>query len=419
LGNDEEANRFADRLLGLETTHEDRWVKAAETFSLIGRDEQVLDVLNRRLANGNDEWSPDLALLYHFAAVAAARTGDVAAARQHWKKAIQLGRAVPIASNNLEDLHKPAGERNGPWGFGLADLVSKSQVEEFARRMKSGKNDDDVQRRAREFLDAHSYWRRLLPLLLDRGDADAREFAVTLASIADTDPLREALKAFAQGRWGSDQLRMRAAQHLAQVGALPSGPIRMWVNGESTEVMLLGFEISSEPMIERRRPARVEKLHQQAWTAMEENRMRKAESLWREALRLDPEAPDLEFNLSVTIRCQGRDSEADEIVGSIHARQPDYLFARTEFALNHLKNKDFAAAETLLAPLRSLRRLHVTEFRALVYAHGELFKAQKNFAAARSWFEMWRAYDPDDEQMNAWGRTLYLNAFERLLPWNG
>ncbi|MBI5496510.1 MAG: hypothetical protein HY904_15920 [Deltaproteobacteria bacterium] len=73
----------------------------------------------------------------------------------------------------------------------------------------------------------------------------------------------------------------------------------------------------------------------------------------------------------------------------LHARFPDYLFARTEAAKRMIRRGDLAGAREKLAPVRALPRLHVTEYAALCSAEVELLLADGDRAGAERRLDIW------------------------------
>ena len=152
---------------------------------------------------------------------------------------------------------------------------------------------------------------------------------------------------------------------------------------------------------------------------MREGDADRGERLIKQALELEPDAPDLWNNLTAAYSRQGREQDATAIVRQIHERHPDYLFGRTNLALVHLQAGEIGAARALLEPLLSRKRFHVSEMSALMNAELELAVAQNNLDAAQSWLSLWMQVDPDNPVLAAWQRRLEKPGRQRLFGRRG
>ncbi len=65
-----------------------------------------------------------------------------------------------------------------------------------------------------------------------------------------------------------------------------------------------------------------------------------------------------------------------------------------------------AEAKGLLDPMLEWERFHVNEFANFCAAQAELYLADSNPTAARSWIEMWAGVDPDNPEIKEWRRRL-------------
>src|SRR5262249_43301675 len=149
----DEAREPLERLRALPDAGPLYWVKLAETFSYLGDDAAVLETWEHAEPDKKHIAPDQLGLLHHLAAVAAARTGDEKEARKHWRQALKLSPDSQDAAENMEDLKRSVGERNGPWPFGLTHWIRRELVEEMARRVgeaNKGKNKRPVQDVMRE-----------------------------------------------------------------------------------------------------------------------------------------------------------------------------------------------------------------------------------------------------------------------------
>jgi len=361
---------------------------------VLGDDEGVLAAADGAWAAHRDLPDDDAGMIEHLAAVASYRLGREADARRRWKRAVKASPGLDPPRANLADLDRPVGERNAAWPFGLGHWVTGALVERFAARVAAaGKRAGAAEKATREFLDDHPGLAALIPVLLDRGDPAGREFAVQTALLARTPATLAALRDFALGQRGPDALRHQAAQAASEAGLIPSGPVRMWMNGEWHEILLLGFEITRETTGEL--SERAGDLVGRALDLLRAGDGVPAERLLREALEADPGSPSVLNNLAAALRVQGRDTEADELIRDIHRRFPDYFFGIIGVAMLDIEAGRFEEAAALLNPLLRQKKFHVSEFAALAGAEIQLQLARGEKGGARSWLKMLEEAVPD------------------------
>jgi len=132
---------------------------------------------------------------------------------------------------------------------------------------------------------------------------------------------------------------------------------------------------------------------------------------------LEPEVPDLMYNLTVAFRQQGRSEESKTRLRDLVTRHPDYIFASAAWAKLLLEKGEGEAAEAILKPFLSRERFHILEFSAFMDAYIEVMLAKKGEKIARSWLEMWSRVNSQvqykDPQLDYWrkrlGRSLKLS----------
>jgi hypothetical protein len=72
---------------------------------------------------------------------------------------------------------------------------------------------------------------------------------------------------------------MKAPQLAVHQGALPAGRVQFWSEGEWREAILMGVEIHGEPVRDRQRPPRVERLLRQGVEYLNAGEMALAEEI--------------------------------------------------------------------------------------------------------------------------------------------
>lgn len=394
------ARAQAAQLKALELPQIDAAVKQTEALSFLG-DDQAVVVIAKRVEQAKPAAEPNAGLLWHFAAVAALRLGDQKAAQHYWGKVAKPAPWLDVVQANLDDLKQPIGARQGPWAFAFREWVPRTLAEDLAKHVQKASTRRDqhaVANTTRRFVQQHPALAALVPLLLDHGDPTGREFVLRLALMVETPDMFAALAEFALGQRGPDEARHRAAIAAQQAGAIPAGQVRLWMRGAWQDLILIGFEISDEPQIQGIKP-QVLKLQQAATVALRAGDAAGAVPLLQQAIQLQPSEPGLYNNLASAYSMQRRNEEARTLIHEIRTRFPDYFFGSVNLAMLHIQDGELDAAQALLDQLLTHKRLHTTEFSALMNVQVELAVARGNHDPARSWLDMWAQADPDNPQI--------------------
>ena len=98
-----------------------------------------------------------------------------------------------------------------------------------------------------------------------------------------------------------------------RAGLLPSGQVRMWLNGEWADALLFGFELHGEPVRTRKHKPQVEAWLLESIDASHEGDVDRAEGMLKKALAVEPDQTDLQNNLAALYAATGRESQAQEI----------------------------------------------------------------------------------------------------------
>jgi len=406
LGRFEEGRAVAGRMLASTADTVGGWLKKAEALSYLGLDQELLDVFAAsRRAEPNGEGGHD-GMLWHLAAVAALHLGREADARAWWREALRREPGLSLARENLKDVDRPASKRNGPWAYDVRYWLSRSTALELEREFRAGRQREAARGPARRYLRRHPELMAVIPAWLARGAPDARQFALMLIEAAELPELAQAAKEFALGQAGADDQRMKAAQLAVHQGALAAGRVQFWSEGAWREVILMGIEIHGEAVRDRRHPPQVERLLHQGVEYMNAGEMVLAEETLQQALKLEPDAPDLLNNLAATYAATDRQAEAESIWRALLEREPDYLFARASLGRIEAQRGHVAEARALLDPLLARRRMHFSEFASVAIAHIETGLADGKPHEAKSWLEMWERAMPDDPRVDIFRKEI-------------
>lgn len=401
-GRFEAAEAYATRLKAVRHENFDLEVKQAEALAFLGDDEGVREAYER--ANARlEQLSP---LLLHLAAAAHYRLGDEKKGKQLWRRAAKQQPPFLMAQESVGDLDRPVGERNIPWYWTLAYWVG-SQFTESLKQVfaMSGKNEKAVKKAALALLDQYPYLPSLLPHILDRGNGVAREFAVNYIGLVQTPALLRIAYDFALGQRGTDALRLKALQLVQETHPewIPEDkPILMWTNGKQAEIFTMNYEIYRDPEPPADMPEDVLDKLAEVYELLTAGEAESAERILRELLVVAPDFPSIYNQLSVALQMQGWEKESHDLVHETHRRFPDYFFARVSLARLYAKDKRIEEARSLLVPLARLKRLHISEFRALAQVHMDIALAEDNKDVARSWLDLWQQVEGDNPDLFQW-----------------
>ncbi len=369
-GRFEEAQRVADEFVATPARQADAHVAQLEALAHLGRDADIVTLASLVDAK---ELGSRFAFQQHFLAYAQCRLGDERSARATWKKCCRTHPHPDAADENLADLE--AGTGHAPWPFSTTNWIPSAIVNQFKFEHAGQLGTPQ----ARQML------ARLTPALLDRGDPQSRQIAVSMARIEQTPEQLEALKQFTFGCRGPDQLRFYCQQFLIQLGLVDSGPHRIYSNGQWIEARSFVAEITTEPRPSSSPPWVIEALTQ-AVTANNAGNYEQAEAMYEQVLAAEPDNCTAAYNqCAVWASRDGTQAEARirERIQQLHADFPDYIFARIAMAQFVLTDEDDAdKAHQMVAPILDAKQLHIDEAKALFIFQTQLAIKQRNLPAA-------------------------------------
>jgi len=390
------AQPFAERLLQ-QTAHEETLPKVVEGLAYLGDYPAIVRLFEQTKMKPSDgPEDPQLAMLYHLAGVAYAHQGNDKRAKQLWQQALKVTPDYDIAQDNLDNLKQPVGERVRAFPFSLAQWVPTGWFEELAKSLGTGHlSESALKARIEKFLQLRPELAALLPILMERGDAEARETVRQIGEAAQLPILAE----FALSEHGTDSERMQAAQRATELGMLPRGkPVPLYIKGQRTELQLLGYEITSEPD-SRRIPGSTQRLIESIHEMLTDERYVEAERAARAATAKVPGEQTLWNYLMVSLQAQGKIEEADALTLEIAERFPNYSFAQISLARLYTRQGKLDQARQLIEPMTNRSSFHTSEFTAFCAAQIELMLAENNKDAAQSWLQMWEQVVPDNPNL--------------------
>lgn len=400
----EEAQTYAQRLQHITSDSLDLEMKQAEAFAFIGDDVQVWAAYER--AKNKSKHLPPLFL--HLAAVAAYRMDNEKSAWQLWRRAVKVMPSFDLAQESLAERGLPVNQRDIPWYWSFSYWFPQDfgpLLQKYLGTNIQQMSEQRLERGMKGLLAERPYLPKLFAHMLERGDRETREFAFNIIQLVQTPELLQICYDFAQSPHGTDEMRMEAMQFISQnhPAMLPEDKmVSMWINGQQTELFMLGFEITDEPEgVEGVSDAILDK-HETAYNLLMNDELEEAEVLLQEIIAEAPEFYSAYNQLAVVYSMQGRTEEAHALVEETHERFPDYFFARIALARIRSRDGQTEEAKDLIQPLLRLPKLHISEFRALAQAQMDIALAEGQTEAARNWLNMWEQIEDDNPDIFPW-----------------
>ncbi len=381
----EDANAIANELVAAPPTgYSDAYLATLESLALLGRDRDIIDVCQNNTKV--DLVDPiHLALASHYLAYAHCRLDEPTEARKHWQAAIKAMPEFPEANDNL----RPTDEQREhvPWADPVQKWVPRKLLEKHARDRSVFSSEMLV---------------NVIATLLDRGDPNGREMGLELALFDITPAIAETLRAFALGKRGPLDMRMRALHALKEEGLIDAGSHRIFVTGEFTDIELLTTEIHDE--VDRHSNQEFSELMEQGGLAMGDQEFDIAEKCFQKAIELEPDVPIGHYNLaSVWLRRDGRagSRKGREKIEWIHQQHPDYAFAAIAMAQFKARDGDTKTAMKMLEPFFKMPRLHISEAKALYVSQIQILMEAEDWDAARKSLVMLKQICDDDDPLTS------------------
>ena len=145
---------------------------------------------------------------------------------------------------------------------------------------------------------------------LDRGDEPAQFAAIQFAMVDASPKSVELLLKFVKSRRGSDSVRYLTAVAMKKRNFIRAEEIEIFFEGKITTFVLPVLFVTEELAQQRNRPKRVLELANMALDHMNDNGFAEAEKLFRSAIEIAPDSPDLWNNLAMTFSCAASDIES-------------------------------------------------------------------------------------------------------------
>jgi tetratricopeptide (TPR) repeat protein len=395
LGRRGEAEDYANRLRATASDNPMIYAKKIEALAFLGDDGAVVEVF-KDWQKRNVKLTESEGFFKHLAAFSFYQLGKEKEAKKLWQQAAGED-GGDFARVNLDEMLLPEHQRN-LFSLPLHQWVSGKLLNELMNSI--GKLADDrnfdkkLREKVREFFKKNPNVLALFSNVLERADASGREFVIKLIEWSNMPEALEMLKDFALGRKGSDAMRHRAAMSLAQAGYIPN-KIKLWREGEQSEIILLCFEITDEPTEVEGYPLKPKavQLMGKGVEASHKGNFELARQYYEMALKVQPEHPSLLFNLLVVEQQLGQKIDMAAELESLVARFPNYTFAALSLALRKIDDEKLDEATALTERFHEKKKWHVTEIALWCRFNMRLLLAKEEYEGAKMWFEMLKQFD--------------------------
>jgi tetratricopeptide (TPR) repeat protein len=286
------------------------------------------------------------AFIWHYAAAAALKQGDSRTARRYWGYAVRADDGFERAARILDEWDESSYREEHPGFFEITEILPRCVIRGInaAYREKSKfRSGDSVQSLYRRF----PYVSKFILPLLTFGDRHARDFAIMLDAF---------LSRSGEGR-----------SHLQKISFQPTEKLPSAIAPHFEKGYALLMEKDKE-----------------------------AESVFREAIALDPNIPNLWQNLAAALEQQGKKEESEAVINKIFEKFPDYSFGRINMAVRAALKGDVPGARKFLEPLMEKDVLHVSEYTGVCQASFFICRAEDDDTGMKAWLDCWKKAAPDD-----------------------
>jgi tetratricopeptide (TPR) repeat protein len=254
---------------------------------------------------------------------------------------------------------------------------------------------------------------------LNESVADWEEIVALISTIKHPEAVN-LLWLIAKGRFGPDELRIRAATELSTRDELAKDQkIEMFLKGRTTEVALGGIQINPDFRFGNPLPEKLDKKYEKAVLASEKGNAdwEKIEQVFLEILNEEPDYYPARYNYVIALLRQNKNNEALPILRDLVAKYPDYLFARaTLLQLLLLLNLDDEAdelAQSTTLPQETHPAAFATWMVAQTVYHEDAERYDEAYSCIRAAHEcapqltsvkrLWEAYkDWDEDEDEDW-----------------
>ncbi len=395
LGKRQEASHYAELLQKIVSDNPMIYVKKVETFAFLGDDEAVVKAFKAFQKTKLE--IPELEGFFkHLTAFSFYQLGNEKEARKIWKQASEAD-GGDLAKDNLEELQVPPHERNMfsfPLRYWISGKIFNELLVSTDKINDSGNFDKNLGEKIKQFFKKYPNILSLFSNILERADTRGKEFAIKLIECSKMPEALEKLKEFAFGQKGSDAIRYQAAMSLAQADYV-SNRVKLWREGELTELVLLVFEVTFEATEAEGYPMKpkARQFLQKGIDTTHRNNFELSKQYYEMALGVQPNHPALLYNLMATKFNLDEEIDLRAELESLVSRFPTYTFATLSLASQYIRDERLDDAHKLVERFYDKKKWHVTEITLWCQFNIDFLIAKEEFAGAKHWFEMLKHFD--------------------------
>ena len=396
LGRREEILPLLERLetsKPLPSNKIDFYAVKMEAYAWAGDEHRLLETFEQARKDIGDDWNlwekGNCVHMTHLAAVAHAKQGKQATAIDLWNQVCRSPDDVvdPIAKENLADIQKPEGQRNGAWYFSIDFWIPAQFFRELLdiaqrERVTDARNQEEQEQLAERHiiplyaraLKRWPYLNRTLIEMLRHGGPQARNWVCLCIGLCKTPEFVGALQEFVAGPEGSDQCRFDMINTMSQHDMLPSGLMRRWHKGKPDDQYVFAFEITRQAMPDPYGLSRqgLQELSK-SFTLTLEGELDQALAILKRLNEREPNHPKVMFNMGGILEKMGDTEEFERIIDWLNEAHPEYFFGKVVRANRLIREKRTDEAWEVILDLFRVKRMHITEaaafFGAVVMYH--------------------------------------------------
>ena len=374
---------------------------AAEAFAFQNREDDVLLLhekaveLKRHMEGMSHEDEENFGWLTHLSAVALAKNGKKSKAQKRWAEAKEYANS-DIIDDNLADMKKPIGSRNGHWYVEFQKIIPEfifEMLDEAVKQIRkdgSAESSEDVivRKLCRNIESVCPEFHRYLIKALWDGGPRARDFVRVFGLKYAHPKLIQSVIEFCETSLGTDELRQTLTNRLLNNRHLKAGIAKRWYKGKEKSVILCMFQITHESRIEGILPQKAEKDVAQAFGLMSQHCFVEAAEVFEKILPSVPKYPAAHYNYAICLLLLKEKKQYKKVIEDIYRRFPDYSFgigAKAGFLLAEGKLDE---AEKLTDRLLAMEEHHISEYHMMINLMIALLLAKGQPDAAKSWHKM-------------------------------